>query len=69
MRRKRIKNIVAKSTGPVQYTDCISAEWLDPTPINVCNGYRRRKWTRQYEFKSWTRLTAFHIALIPLGNV
>ena len=19
-----------------------------------CNGYRRRKWTRQHEFKSWT---------------
>ena len=30
-----------------------------------CNGYRRRIWTRQYEFKSWTRLMAFHIALIP----
>ena len=34
-----------------------------------CNGYRRRKWTRQHEFKSWTRLIAFHIALIPLGKV
>ena len=32
-----------------------------------CNGYRRRKW--RHEFKSWTRLIAFHIALIPLGNV
>ena len=31
--------------------------------------YRRRKWTRQQEFKSWTRLIAFHIALIPLGKV
>ena len=28
------------------------------------NGYRRRKWTRQHGFKSWTRLIAFHIALI-----
>ena len=27
------------------------------------NGYRHRKWTRRHEFKSWTRLTAFHIAL------
>ena len=27
------------------------------------NGYHRRKWTRRHEFKSWTRLTAFHIAL------
>ena len=34
-----------------------------------CNGYCRRKWTRQHEFKSWTRLIAFHIALIPLGKV
>ena len=25
-----------------------------------CNGYRRRKWTRRLEFKSWTRLIAFH---------
>ena len=34
-----------------------------------CNGYRRRKWTRRHEFKSWTRLIAFHIAPIPLGKV
>ena len=34
-----------------------------------CNGYRRRKWTRRHEFKSSTRLIAFHIALIPLGKV
>ena len=34
-----------------------------------CNCYRRRKWTRRYEFKFWTRLIAFHIALIPLGKV
>ena len=34
-----------------------------------CNGYRRRKWTRQHEFKSWTRQISFHIALIPLGKV
>ena len=25
-------------------------------------------WTRRHEFKSWTRLIAFHIALIPLGT-
>ena len=30
-----------------------------------CNGYRRRKWIRRHEFKPWTRLIAFHIALIP----
>ena len=34
-----------------------------------CNGYRCRKWTWRHEFKSWTRLIAFYIALIPLGNV
>ena len=34
-----------------------------------CNGYRRRKCTRRHEFKSWTKLIAFHIALIPLGKV
>ena len=34
-----------------------------------CNGYRLRKWTRWHEFKSWTILIAFHIALIPLGKV
>ena len=34
-----------------------------------CNGYRCRKWTRRHEFKSCTRLIAFHIALIPLGKV
>ena len=31
-----------------------------------CNCYRRRNWTRGLEFISWTRLIAFHIALIPL---
>ena len=34
-----------------------------------CNSYRRWKWTRRHEFKFWTRLIAFHIALIPLGKV
>ena len=34
-----------------------------------CDCYRRRKWTRRHEFKSWTRLVAFHIAPIPLGKV
>ena len=32
-------------------------------------GYRRRKWRWRHEFKSWTRLIAFHIALIPLEKV
>ena len=33
-----------------------------------CNGYRRREWTQRHEFKSWTRLVAFHIALLALGK-
>ena len=33
------------------------------------NGYRRRRWTGRHEFKSWTRLIAFHTALIPFGKV
>ena len=28
-----------------------------------------RKWTQRHEFKSWTRMIAFHIALIPCGKV
>ena len=43
----------------------ISTYWMYP----LCNGYRRRKWIVWHEFKSWTRLIAFHIALIPLGKV
>ena len=39
--------------------------WMCPW----CSRYRRRNWTRRHEFKSWTRLIAFHIALIPLGKV
>ena len=42
----------------------------------VCHNAIRRlfkncysDWTRRHEFKSWTRLIAFHIALIPLGKV
>ena len=34
-----------------------------------CSCYRLRKWTRRDEFKSWTWLIAFHIALIPLEKV
>ena len=33
------------------------------------NGYRRRNCTRRHEFKTRTRLIAFHITLIPLGKV
>ena len=33
------------------------------------NGYCCRKWTQQHEFKSRTKLTTFHKALIPLRKV
>ena len=34
-----------------------------------CNGYPCWKWTWKTKFKSWMRLIAFHMALIPLGKV
>ena len=37
--------------------------------VCVCDGYRCRKWTLRAEIKPWTRLFAFHIPLINLGNV
>ena len=54
---------VSRATGEhsTHYLPKIRCPW--------CNGYRRRIWTRWHEFKSWTWLIAFHIALIPLGKV
>ena len=51
------------------YNRSILRIYMYPKRWPWCNGYRRRKWTRRHEFKSWTRLIAFHIALIPLGKV
>ena len=34
-----------------------------------CKGYCLRKWARRSELKSWTRLFAFNIALIPLRKL
>ena len=31
-----------------------------------CNGYHKIKWTRRTDFKSWTRLFAFHFILMLL---
>ena len=50
------------------YTSCDWCFWYSNSRI-WRNGYRRRKWTRRHEFKSWTRLIAFHMALIPLRKV
>ena len=68
-----------QSTGQCQVTFLLSlSDLLWPrmeVPVRFpsmgpwCNGYRHRIWTRRYEFKSCTRLIAFHIALIPLGKV
>ena len=51
-----------RTTGAVNWLGQI---WRCPW----CNGYRHRKWIRRHEFKSWTRLIAFHIARMPLGKV
>ena len=64
---------IANTNNSIQYLSFICTQlnvkctknWRCPW----CNGYRRRKWTRRHEFKSWTTLMAFHIALIPLGKV
>ena len=60
-------------------TDCISrstntlGKGMNPIiqhlAIGGARGVIRRNWTRRHEFKSWTRLIAFHIALIHLGKV
>ena len=41
----------------------LSSRWSWPI------GHDRRKWIRRSEFKSWTRLFAFHIALILFKKV
>ena len=51
---------------------CFTNSWRENSWIYTfpwCSCYRRRKWTRRHEFKSWTWLFAFHIALIPFGKV
>ena len=53
----------------VNKTKVIHKRLKCPRRCPWCNGYRRRKWIRWHEFKSETRLLAFHIALIPLGKV
>ena len=60
------------ATGEITTEDeLIMLRWIEGMPgrCQWCNGYRRRKWTRRHEFKSWTRLIALHIALMPLGKV
>ena len=75
---QRMPNIVSRMTSylkPYEKTDSITWNhmiigiWLEYWRCPWCNGYHRWKWTRRHKFKSWTRLIAFHIALIPLGKV
>ena len=47
----------------------LTRSYMDLARSPWCYGYRRRKWTRRHEFKSWTSLIAFYKALIPLGKV
>ena len=51
------------------YTTRITHIHLVNKTWSWCNGYRCRKWTQRHEFKSCTRLIAFHISQIPLGKV
>ena len=51
------------------YFSCVSVCSVFECSVSITITLRRRKWTRRHEFKSWTRLIAFHIALIPLGKV
>ena len=55
-----ILNANTKKSGNLSYA---------PHRCPWCNGYCHMKWTQRHEFKSWMRLIAFHIALIPLGKV
>ena len=83
--RKEFKYIFVSQLQSMRYTNELSnqrrLDFFAP-PLNLweymfsllrkclwCNGYPRRQWTRRHEFKSWTRLIAFHITLIPLGKV
>ena len=55
-------DIISIRNRPRLHRTNISKSIKDLWRCPWCNGYRRRKWTRWHEFKSWTRLTAFHIA-------
>ena len=43
---------------------CMSNRVTYAYPYTYIYGYRRRKWTRRHELKTWPRLIAFHIALV-----
>ena len=74
---RRVQSILKSARLFVLQRDSCHRVWFRSVLLFFCvivsypwfNGYRRRKWTRQLKFKSWTRLIVFHKALIPLGKV
>ena len=68
-RRNLIKGINIWAIFLVRYSGkflkgLTSERWYIQTIcVEKSGGTRRRKWTRRHEFKSWTRLIAFYIAL------
>ena len=46
----------------------LGAKYLYNIEILDHIGHRRRKWTQRHEFKFWTKLIVFHLALIPLDK-
>ena len=68
--RDKLKDMFIGVTSEIFYSNC-SCYLVNKIAARCpwCNCYRRRKWTRRHEFKSWMRRIAFHIALIPLGKV
>ena len=57
------------SNGPAKVTKPARTYTHQLWRCQLCNGYRRKKWTPLHEFKSWTRLIAFYIALIPMRKL
>ena len=64
----KCQNSPISSNSSSQFSSIWPIDFIISWKCPWCNSYRRRKWTRRHEFKFWTRLIAFHIALIPLGR-
>ena len=45
-----------------------NSHWRYSELLALRNSYHCRKWTRRPEFKTWTRLFAFPVVLMPLGK-
>ena len=67
-----LADVVTLSDCLASYQDIRSGGGLPLVKIGGARGVMVivvGEWTRRHEFKSWIRLIAFHIALIPLGKV